>query len=138
MKLIIHTDGGSRGNPGAGAVGVVIAQLADGKEQTVIEFGKKIGIVTNNEAEYRAVIEALKEVVPMKNRISSILFVMDSKLVCEQLRGNWKIKQDHLKELFEQAKSLEINVGVPIAYSHVLRDKNKRADELLNKALDTA
>ena len=63
---------------------------------------------------------------------------MDSKLVCEQLSGRWKIKQDHLRKLFAGVKSLEVEIGVPVSYAHVLRDKNKRADELLNKALDTA
>ncbi|MCR4264036.1 MAG: ribonuclease HI family protein, partial [Candidatus Roizmanbacteria bacterium] len=91
-----------------------------------------------NEAEYQAVIEALKLVSSIQYPVSSIMFVMDSKLVCEQLSGRWKIKQDHLRELFHQVKSLELELGVPITYTHVLRDKNKRADELLNKALDTA
>ena len=136
MRLTIHTDGGSRGNPGEGAVGVVMSQMVDGKPQTVTEFGKKIGIVTNNEAEYQAVIEALKEVSGLRYQVSEIQCVMDSKLVCEQLNGRWKIKQDHLKELFNQVKSLEIEVGVPVSYTHVLRDKNKRADELLNETLD--
>ena len=134
--VIIHTDGGSRGNPGEGAVGVVIEEA--GNTQSLAEFGKRIGIVTNNEAEYRAVIEALKEVLRMKFSVSNIQFVMDSKLVCEQLSGRWKIKQDHLRELFHQVKSLELELAVPITYTHVLRDKNKRADELLNQALDTA
>ena len=150
IGLIIHTDGGSRGNPGEGAIGVVIQQTVNGKQQTVEEFGRRIGIVTNNEAEYIAVIEALKTVtnyeLPARNathsvaggRITSINFFMDSKLVCEQLNGRWKIKQDHLRKLFTEVKRLEVEIGVPVSYTHVLRDKNKRADELLNQVLDTA
>jgi len=147
IGLIIHTDGGSRGNPGEGAVGVVIEtkdQVIKGsndqKGTILTEFGKAIGIVTNNEAEYQAVIYALEWV---KNNITikqynNISFFMDSKLVCEQLNGRWKIKQDHLRKLFTEVKRLEVEIGVPVSYTHVLRDKNKRADELLNQVLDTA
>jgi ribonuclease HI len=63
---------------------------------------------------------------------------MDSKLVCEQLSGRWKIKQDHLRKLFAQVKSLEMEIGIPVSYNHIPREKNKRADELVNQALDSA
>ena len=144
MDLVIHTDGGSRGNPGQAGVGVVIElkvkseKLKSEKLKVVEEFGKRIGVKTNNEAEYQAVIEALREVKSEKLEVRSIELIMDSKLVCEQLSGNWKIKQDHLKALFSQVKSLEFSLGVPISYTHILREKNKRADQLLNNALDKA
>ena len=138
MKLIIHTDGGSRGNPGEGAVGVVIEwKVESGERKVISEFGKRVGIVTNNEAEYLAVIESFKKLSTLNYQFSTIQFVMDSKLVCEQLSGRWKIKKEHLKDLFNQIKSLEFELGIPVSYTHVLRNKNKRADELLNQALDS-
>ncbi|MFA6446621.1 MAG: ribonuclease HI family protein [Candidatus Paceibacterota bacterium] len=133
MKILIHTDGGSRGNPGKAAVGVVIEGV--GKEP--IRIGKKIGIKTNNEAEYLAVFTALEEIVARRIAgIDSIECVMDSLLVVSQLSGTFKIKQAHLKALLDSVKRLEKAIGVPISYRHVMRENNKEADKLVNEALD--
>lgn len=138
MDLIVHTDGGSRGNPGKGGIGVVIEKSVNGQHETVEEFGKTIGTVTNNEAEYLAVIEALVTIKNYTFSVTGVHFFMDSKLVREQVSGNWKIKQDHLKKLCQKVKLLEIELGVPVSYTHVLRGHNQRADKLLNEALDAA
>lgn len=127
MTLIIHTDGGARGNPGPAAIGVVIEE--NGKE--IIAFGKTIGDTTNNVAEYTAVIEALK-----KAKNADIHFFLDSTLVVNQLNGMFKIKDAKLRELFLQVKMLESERGSTITYSYVPREQNVRADFLVNRALD--
>ena len=137
MQLIIHTDGGARGNPGPAAVGVVI-ETADGK--TLAEFGKKIGETTNNVAEYTAVIEALKKIknlgLKMNNEELVINFFLDSTLVVNQLMGLFKVKDSHLRELLSEARIEEQEVGGKIYYSSVPREQNRHADLLVNVALD--
>lgn len=138
MNLIVHTDGGARGNPGPAAIGVVIER--DGKE--IIGFGKTIGETTNNVAEYTAVIEALKKVkslpaqVGEKYKVKSISFYLDSTLVVNQLNGVFKIKQQHLRELLFAVRGLEQEVGGEITYTAVRRELNTRADFFVNQALD--
>ena len=99
-KIIIHTDGGSRGNPGPAAVGVVIEGDLVGKK----EFGEYIGETTNNEAEYRAVIFALKKLKPLlgsnKCKESSVEFLLDSELVVKQLNKEYKLKDKNIQNLF--------------------------------------
>jgi len=138
MQLIIHTDGGARGNPGPAAVGVVI-ETADGK--TLAEFGKKIGETTNNVAEYTAVIVALKKIknlgLKMNNEELVINFFLDSTLVVNQLMGLFKVKDSHLRELLSEARIEEQEVGGKIYYSSVPREQNRHADLLVNVALDS-
>ena len=140
MKLTIHTDGGSRGNPGEAAVGVVIEQVIDGKTQLVHQFGKRIGTATNNEAEYQAVIEALVYVINGidSDSFSEIHFVLDSLLVCQQLKGIYKIKEERLRIMAQRIQEFTQDIGKLISYSHVLRAQNREADRLVNEALDTA
>ena len=132
---IIHTDGGARGNPGPAAVGVVIH-----KNGTLLhQFGLAIGETTNNVAEYRGVIEALKYFRTLtKNTNHELLFILDSMLVVNQLNGIFKIKEPHLRELHLQIKLLEQEVGGVIRYTTVPREQNRQADFLVNKALDEA
>ena len=151
MELIIHTDGGSRGNPGEGAVGVVIEQIVNSpakqdlasrdKPHIVTQFGKRIGVVTNNEAEYQAVIHALREIVlritNYELAITKLSFFLDSLLVVSQLNGLWKIKQPHIRQLHIQVRSLEKEIGIPVTHSHVPREQNAEADLLVNQALDS-
>lgn len=141
MELTVHTDGGSRGNPGEGAIGVVIqAESVNRKPQTVKKIGKRIGICTNNEAEYYAVIHALQTVKERitndELRITKISVYLDSLLVCEQLNGRYKIKKPHLRALLQQVRQLEQEIGIPVTYSHIPREENKAADKLVNEALD--
>ena len=141
MELIIHTDGGSRGNPGEGAVGVVIEQIVNGKRSMVTQWGKRIGVVTNNEAEYEAVIHALREIVlritNYELAITKLSFFLDSLLVVSQLNGLWKIKKPHIRELLLHVRSLEQEIGIPTTYSHIPREKNTEADLLVNQALNS-
>ena len=132
--LTIHTDGGARGNPGPAAIGVVIE--TEGK--ILHQFGKTIGDTTNNVAEYTAVIEALTYLKELRGKRYElrIHFLLDSKLVVEQLNGNYKIKDSKLRELSFKVRTLEQEVRGGITYSVIPREKNIQADLLVNQALD--
>lgn len=135
-QLIIYTDGGSRGNPGNAAVGVYITNK---KNKVIHQIAKHIGIATNNVAEYSAVIEALAWIKERKNTLDpfcEIHFFMDSLLLKSQLTGVYKVKNERLRSLLFQIRLLEQEVACPIYYHHVSREKNKKADFLVNKALD--
>ncbi len=139
MKIKIYTDGGARGNPGPSAIGVVI-KAEDGSK--IISFGEKIGVATNNIAEYQAVIKALdwivnnlKEVCP-KNSDIKLLFYLDSLLVVSQLNGLFKVKNPILRELLLTVRNTEGLVSAPIIYSHIPRAENSEADFEVNKAFD--
>lgn len=136
MEYTIHADGGSRGNPGPAALGFTIEDVTG---STVAEGGKYLGVLTNNQAEYSAVIAALTRVREHRTEFPSLLsirIVLDSELLVNQLSGTFKIKSRQLQHLATQVKSLEFHIGVPISYMHVPREENKRADWLVNKALD--
>lgn len=133
MNIVIHTDGGARGNPGPAAIGVLVEQ--DGK--TLAAFGKKIGETTNNVAEYTAVVEALKHIKKESDKIFQINFFLDSRLVVEQLNGRFKVKEPRLRELLAQVRILEQEIGSLIHYHLVPREQNTRADFLVNQALDS-
>lgn len=136
-KLIIYTDGASRGNPGPASYGFTIQ---DGKGRLLHEEGEYIGITTNNVAEYTAVLEALKYVSRIMNHESreekrKVELYADSKLVAEQLSGRYKIKSPHLKPIILEIQRLAIELG-GVIYSHVPRSQNTIADKLANQALD--
>jgi ribonuclease HI len=132
---IIHTDGGSRNNPGKAAIGVVIEQ--NGK--LIHEFGKTIGIATNNVAEYTAVVEALQYMNTLEKTGERVIhFILDSQLVVNQLNGLFKIKDSTLREFVFKVRHLEQEVGGHISYEAVRREQNKRADYFVNRALDEA
>lgn len=138
MKFIIHTDGGARGNPGPAAIGIVIEEAES--RRLIAAFGKRIGESTNNVAEYNAVREAL--VYVRNNPISQssnkpiIQFFLDSNLVVQQLNGKFKVKDGKLRELLMQIRLLEQEVGGVVSYTYVPREQNRRADFLVNQALD--
>ena len=137
-QLIVKTDGGARGNPGPAAIGVFITDAVSKKR--ISSFGKYIGRATNNVAEYRAVLEALKFLMKnqsvLTNKYTSILIVSDSKLLVNQLQGIYKVKKAHLQKLCFQIKTLELQIKAPISYKHVARELNKEPDMILNQALD--
>ena len=126
----IYTDGGARGNPGPAAIGAVIK---DEQGRKVHSFGRTIGAATNNVAEYRAVIAAL-EWLKEQPRPDKVSFYSDSSLIVHQIRGEWKIKEAHLKQLAERVRQLEN--GLTVAYSVIPREQNSQADALVNRALD--
>lgn len=133
MQIDVYTDGGARGNPGAAAIGVVV-KVDGGK---IAEFGQRIGEATNNTAEYSAVIAALKYI---KTNFSpdevKAQFYLDSVLVVNQLNGKFKVKEAHLRQLLTAVRILEQEVGGNIRYNYVPREQNRRADFLVNQALD--
>ena len=133
MKLIIYTDGASRGNPGHASYGFTISDRSD---KLLYEEGRYIGTATNNVAEYTAVLQALKYI---KKRYGEkqleIELYADSKLVVEQLSGRYKIKSVHLKPIVERIRMLSLELG-GVIHSHVPRSKNTEADRLANVALD--
>ena len=134
--ITIFTDGGSRGNPGPSASGVVIYA----EDKTVLtRIGIKLGITTNNVAEYTAILEGLlwvKSNLEMLGEISEINFFMDSLLARQQLTGNFKINKPHLISIFCKIQELERELGVEVSYTHIPREQNKEADAMVNRALD--
>jgi len=129
-RLIIEADGGSRGNPGPAAIGYVI-YTPEG--EVLAEYGEKIGISTNNVAEYSALVAALrsaKEIDPD----ADIVVRMDSQLVVKQMKHEYKIKNPTLKKLAEIAAN--IFEEDQVTYHWIPREENKYADSLVNEALD--
>lgn len=131
MKLILYTDGGARGNPGPGAIGVVIKNLEGGVTD---EIGKNIGKATNNEAEYKAIIAGLEAC--LERGAKELECYMDSQLVVSQLKGEFKVKDVKLKNLWMQAKNIEKNFK-EVLYIHIPREKNYLADKIVNEVLDS-
>ena len=131
MKLVINTDGGSRGNPGNPAIGVVV----DGRE-----YGEYIGKTTNNVAEYKAVIFALKKAKALlgskKAAETEVEIRADSELLVKQMNGEYKIKNEELQPLFFEIWNSKQDFK-SVAFKHVPREENKDADRLVNQALDT-
>ncbi len=134
QKLIIYGDGGSRGNPGEAAYGFVIY---DEQKNEIYKQGTRIGINTNNVAEYSAVINALKWILNNNpDSVIGISFFLDSLLVASQLSGKFKVKHPNMIPLFSQVKILESRIGVKITYSQIPRAQNFAADAMVNLALD--
>ncbi|MDA1334454.1 MAG: ribonuclease HI family protein [bacterium] len=135
-KLIIYTDGGSRGNPGPSALGV---SIKDSSGKILREFGETLGRRTNNEAEYEAIVAGLKKAKAMlgktKAKKMTIDMRMDSELACRQLNHIYKVENEKIIPLFLQIWNLMLDFG-EVTFTHVLRDKNKDADRMVNEALD--
>jgi ribonuclease HI len=125
-------DGGSRGNPGPAAIAAVVTDTA-GDE--LAERAETIGEATNNVAEYRALLLGIQ--LAKELGADEVELVADSKLTVEQVRGNWKVKQAHLRPLREQVVDA-LEHFKTWSIRHVKRGENERADELLNDALDAA
>jgi len=135
-KLIIYTDGGSRGNPGPSAIGAVIK---DENEITIKTYGEKIGHGTNNEAEYKAIIFALKKTKHLlgkqKAKQTEIHMKMDSELAFRQLTGVYKLKDEKIQKFFIEIHNLKTDFK-KVTFEHIRREYNKEADAALNEALD--
>ncbi|PCI29544.1 ribonuclease H [Candidatus Kaiserbacteria bacterium] len=130
-KIIIYTDGASRGNPGLAAVGAVIF---DG-EEVLAEVRSFLGEQTNNWAEYEAVAQVLEKAHELNLQDREIEIRLDSKLVREQLSGNWKIKSDTIREQWKKVKGISKDFK-NLSYTHIPREKNEYADRLANEAID--
>ena len=132
QKLIIYTDGGARGNPGPAAIGAVFYNRDN---KIIKKISQTIGSTTNNQAEYKALIVALGAAVDLK--ATEVVCYLDSELVVRQLQGRYKVREEALKPLITQVLKLTSNFQ-SVDFVHVPREKNKLADELVNKALDDA
>lgn len=126
----VFTDGGARGNPGPAAIGVV---FFDHRDQIIKKYSEYIGEQTNNYAEYAALRLALEEARKMS--ILRLDCFLDSELVVRQVGGVYRVKNKNLIDIFEQVKKLACRFEW-IRFSHVVREKNKIADGLVNRALD--
>lgn len=135
MTLTIYTDGGSLNNPGQAAYAFVI--YSDGK--ILHKQNERIGIASNNVAEYTALIRALEYIKLHVSRytfhVTRIDIFSDSLLMVSQVNGLFKVKNANIKDLHTKIKFLEMELGLPISYTHVLREKNEEADALVKEAL---
>ena len=128
-EIIIYTDGGARGNPGPAAIGVTIGEQG---------FKEYIGETTNNVAEYKAVIFALRkthELLGAESHDATLMIHTDSELIAKQMMGLYKIKQEHLKELNDEAQALRKPFKA-VEFVIIRRERNTQADALVNEALD--
>jgi ribonuclease HI len=130
VKLVLHVDGGARGNPGPAAIGVVVSR-PDGS--VIDELAERIGPATNNVAEYRAVLRALERAGELG--ATEVEIVGDSELIARQLSGVYKVKHPAMKPLYEQA-SKALTRFAQWRIRTVPRAENARADALVNAALD--
>ena len=130
MKARLFTDGGARGNPGPAAYGYVL----EAEDGSVIDArGEKIGVATNNVAEYRALIAGLE--AALSHGVTELDVVSDSELLVKQMRGEYKVKNAALKTLSTQAAALGRGLD-SLSYTAVRREHNELADTLVNEALD--
>ncbi len=130
-KLIIETDGASRGNPGLAGAGIIIRDEHGHQIETVQKF---LGVATNNQAEYQALIEGLRAVA--RHHPESVTVRMDSELVVRQMTGVYRVRQPGILPLYAQA--MEAAQALPnVSFVHVPRERNLLADQLANIAIDT-
>ena len=134
-KFLIHTDGGARGNPGPAAIGVMIEGGSVGKK----EYGEYLGEATNNEAEYKAVIFALKKLKHLigsaESKTSAVEIFLDSELIEKQLKGEYKVKEKGIQNYFVEVWNLKSDFN-SVSFRHVRREDNIAADRIVNQILD--
>jgi ribonuclease HI len=132
VRARLFTDGGSRGNPGPAAYGFVL----EAEDGTVLDArGEAIGVATNNVAEYSALIAGLERARLLG--VTEVEVVSDSELLVKQMRGEYKVKNDALRQLSLEAARLGREIG-KVTYTAVRREHNELADRLVNEALDAA
>ncbi|MDP3998983.1 MAG: ribonuclease HI family protein [bacterium] len=129
-KMIVYTDGGSRGNPGPSAIGVVIGTR---------KYNEKIGDTTNNVAEYKAALFALKKLILLSGKKGAqeleVEIRTDSELMAKQINGKYKVKDSELQPLFMEIWNLKQDFK-NVSFVQIPREQNKEADKLVNEALD--
>jgi probable phosphoglycerate mutase len=132
VKARLYTDGGARGNPGPAA----FAYVLEADDGTVLAArGEAIGVATNNVAEYRALVAGLEHAVELA--VTELEVVSDSELLVKQMRGEYRVKNEALRELSTEASRLGRKLR-SVRYSHVAREHNELADRLVNETLDAA
>jgi ribonuclease HI len=129
-KVVVHVDGGARGNPGPAAVGVVVS---DPEGAVLDEYAERIGVATNNVAEYQALLRGVRRAAALG--ASEVEFVNDSELVAKQINGAYKVKHPGMKPLYEEAIAA-LRGFERWTIRSVPRAQNARADALVNEALD--
>ena len=130
MKARLSTDGGARGNPGPAAYGYVL----EAEDGTVLAaHGETIGTATNNVAEYRALVAGLEKALELQ--VDEVDVISDSELLVKQMRGEYKVKNAALRELWDEATDLARKLR-SVRYTAVRREHNELADRLVNEALD--
>lgn len=136
-NIIIYTDGGSRGNPGKAAIGVVIFEEDGSPREALAKWGEYLGDgLTNNEAEYRAVWAAFKKLRDMVNPAETQVQVRsDSALLVNQMSGRYKIKNENIRMFVINIQRL-MEGFAKVSYTAIPREQNKEADKLVNEALD--
>ena len=130
MKATLFTDGGARGNPGPAAYGYVL-EADDGT--LLAAHGERIGVATNNVAEYRALIAGLEKALELG--LDEVGVVSDSELLVKQMTGEYRVKNEALKKLNDEAERVARRIG-DVSYTAVRREHNELADRLVNEALD--
>jgi ribonuclease HI len=130
---VVFCDGGARGNPGPAAIGAVVLDPATAPPARLATVSERIGIATNNVAEYRALLAGLEAARDFPARAVSVR--ADSQLLIRQLEGRYRVKQAHLRPLYEEARAL-LAAYDEVDLAHVPREDNAVADALVNAALD--
>jgi ribonuclease HI len=139
MHFTLYADGGARGNPGPAGAGAVVF---DNLGKRVVDVSDYLGVATNNIAEYEAIIRGLKALIAEYSadvlKSTPLTIRMDSKLVIEQLSGNYKVKHPNLVPRYLEVKNLLARSFGEVSFEHVYRENNKDADKLANEAMDRA
>jgi ribonuclease HI len=131
FDIIANIDGGARGNPGPAACGVVVRNA---RGEVIKQWGEYLGIQTNNVAEYSGLLAALDYAV--RENHSSLKVLSDSELLVRQMLGEYKVKNPSLKDLYDRARALARKLQ-QFSIEHVLRERNREADRLVNQVLDS-
>lgn len=129
-KIIIYSDGGARGNPGPAGIGAVIYNQ---EREVLVKISEYLGTTTNNQAEYRALIQALKKAQELGAQ--EVECFLDSELIVCQLNREYKVKNKDLALLFLEVYNLSLGFK-KITFTHIPRERNKEADKLANEAMD--
>jgi ribonuclease HI len=129
-KLIIYCDGGSRGNPGPAGLGAVIY---DENKNKLFEISEFLGVTTNNQAEYKGVLQAIKKAKELKAK--DLSFYLDSELIVKQMNGQYRVKNKDLLPIYMEIRKYILDFQ-KVEFNHVRREYNKEADALANMAMD--
>lgn len=132
LKLVVNVDGGARGNPGPAAIGAVVQ---DAKGEVLEEHGERIGIATNNVAEYRALLLGIARAAELG--ADELELIGDSELIVRQVKGEYKVKDATMRELHGEVKRA-LRAFDSWSIRHVRRELNTEADRLVNAVLDGA
>ena len=130
LSVVVYSDGAARGNPGPAGIG---AFMTDENGRTLAELGEGIGVATNNVAEYRAAIAGLRRAADLG--ASEVVLRSDSRLLIEQQRGNFRVKNPTLQVLHQEARGIIAGFR-RVRLVHVARELNKHADRLANRGVD--